>query len=543
MELHHHYFFILLSLAFIASHAANLSPEVYWKVKLPNTPMPRPIKDALHYSEASEGDVHKLRQPWGVGSWYQAANEGDIKKLRQPYGVGIWYQAANEGDVKKLRQPWGVGSWYQAANEGDVKKLRQPWGVGSWYQAANEGDVKKLRQPWGVGSWYQAANEGDANEGDVKKLRQPYGVGIWYQAANEGDVKKLRQPWGVGSWYQAANEGDVKKLRQPWGVGSWYQAANEGDVKKLHQPWGVGSWYQAANEGDVKKLPQPWGVGSWYQAANEGDVKKLRQPYGVGIWYEAANEGQVKKLRQPYGVGSWYNTATKKDVNENLPVTPYFFETDLHQGKKMNLPSLKNYNPAPILPRKVADSIPFSSDKIEEILKHFSIDKDSEGAKMIKKTIKMCEEQAGNGEKKYCATSLESMVDFTSSYLGTNNIIALSTLVEKETPEVQIYTIEEVKEKANGKGVICHKVAYPYAIHYCHSVGSTRTFMVSMVGSDGTKVNAVSECHEDTAPMNPKALPFQLLNVKPGDKPICHFILDDQIALVPSQDATQVSEN
>ncbi|NBG67232.1 BURP domain-containing protein, partial [Acidiluteibacter ferrifornacis] len=116
----------------------------------------------------------------------------------------------------------------------------------------------------------------------------------------------------------------------------------------------------------------------------------------------------------------------------------------------------------------VADSIPFSSDKIEEILNHFSIDKDSEFANMVKKTIKMCEGPAGNGEKKYCATSLESMVDFTTSHLGTNKILAISTEVEKETPEVQTYTIEEVTEKANGKGVICHKVAYPYAVHFCH---------------------------------------------------------------------------
>ncbi|MCD9558472.1 hypothetical protein HAX54_015858 [Datura stramonium] len=197
----------------------------------------------------------------------------------------------------------------------------------------------------------------------------------------------------------------------------------------------------------------------------------------------------------------------------------------------MNLPSLKNNNLAPILPYKVADSISFSSDKIEEILIHFSIDKDSENAKVINKTIKMCEEPAGNGEVKYCATSLESMVDFTLSHLGTNNILAISTEVEKQTPEVQTYTIEEVKEKAKGKGVVCHKVAYPYAVHLCHDVGSTKTFVVSMLGADGTKVNAVSVCHEDTASMNPKALPFQLLNVKPGDKPICHFTLDDQIVL------------
>ncbi|XP_049376627.1 BURP domain-containing protein 17-like [Solanum stenotomum] len=322
MELHHqYYFFTLFSVIFVVSHAANLSPEVYWRVKLPNTPMPTPIKDALHISE---NELHKVRQPWGVFS----------------------------------------------------------------------------------------------------------------------------------SWYQAAPENELHKVRQPWGVFS-----------------------------------------------------------------------------------SWYNDAAKKDLNDNHPMTPYFFETDLHQGKKMNLQSLKNYNPAPILPRKVVDSIAFSSDKIEEILNHFSVDKDSERAKDIKKTIKMCEEPAGNGEVKHCATSLESMVDFTLSHLGTNNIIAISTEVEKETPEVQTYTIEKVEEKANGKGVVCHKVAYPYALHFCHDVGSSRTFMVSMVGADGTKVNAVSVCHEDTASMNPKALPFQLLNVKPGDKPICHFTLDDQIALFPSQNA------
>ncbi|WMV42841.1 hypothetical protein MTR67_036226 [Solanum verrucosum] len=431
MELHHqYYFFTLFSVIFVVSHAANLSPEVYWRVKLPNTPMPTPIKDALHISE-------------------KTAYNGD-------------------GNTK-ISQPWGVGAWYQDAPENELHKVRQPWGVGSWYQAAPENELHKVRQPWGVFSWYQAASE--------------------------NELHKVRQPWGVFSWYQAAPENELHKVRQPWGVGSWYQAAPENELHKVRQPWGVFSWYQAAPENELHKVRQPWGV------------------------------------------FSWYNDAAKKDLNDNHPVTPYFFETDLHQGKKMNLQSLKNYNPAPILPRKVVDSIAFSSDKIEEILNHFSVDKDSERAKDIKKTIKMCEGPAGNGEVKHCATSLESMIDFTLSHLGTNNIIAISTEVEKETPEVQTYTIEKVEEKANGKGVVCHKVAYPYAVHFCHDVGSTRTFMVSMVGADGTKVNAVSVCHEDTASMNPKALPFQLLNVKPGDKPICHFTLDDQIALFPSQNA------
>uniref|UniRef100_A0A3Q7HPG0 Uncharacterized protein n=1 Tax=Solanum lycopersicum TaxID=4081 RepID=A0A3Q7HPG0_SOLLC len=43
MELYHNQYYV-----FTIFSAANLSPEVYWRVKFPNTPMPTPIKDALH---------------------------------------------------------------------------------------------------------------------------------------------------------------------------------------------------------------------------------------------------------------------------------------------------------------------------------------------------------------------------------------------------------------------------------------------------------------------------------------------------------------
>nr|BAP00548.1 BURP domain-containing protein 17-like [Solanum melongena] len=298
----------------------------------------------------------------------------------------------------------------------------------------------------------------------------------------------------------------------------------EDELDKLRQ-WGVYARYDGVPKSELRKLHQPYGVYTWYRGAAEDPVYAR---------YHDASENELHKVHQP----------SLKDHKENHLVMPYFFETHLHQGKQLNLLSLKNNNPAPFLPRKIVDSIPFSSDKIEEIFSYFSVDKDSKPAEMIGKTIKLCEGPAGNGEVKYCATSLESMIEFTLSHVGTNNIIAISTEVEKETPEVQTYTIEKVEEKANGKGVICHKVAYPYAVHYCHDVGSTRVFMVSMVGADGTKVNGVSVCHEDTTPMNPEALPFQLLNVKPGEKPICHFTLDDQIVLFPSPNVLlQVTDN
>ena len=72
---------------------------------------------------------------------------------------------------------------------------------------------------------------------------------------------------------------------------------------------------------------------------------------------------------------------------------------------------------------KVAKSIPFSSDKLLDILNHFSVKEKSVEAKVIKSTIDMCE-TPGTAEK--------SLVDFSISKLG-KNVQVLSTQVPKET--------------------------------------------------------------------------------------------------------------
>lgn len=39
-----------MQLAFVASSHAAISPDVYWKTKLPNTQIPKVIKDLLPHS-------------------------------------------------------------------------------------------------------------------------------------------------------------------------------------------------------------------------------------------------------------------------------------------------------------------------------------------------------------------------------------------------------------------------------------------------------------------------------------------------------------
>ncbi|KAI3683885.1 hypothetical protein L1987_84400 [Smallanthus sonchifolius] len=225
--------------------------------------------------------------------------------------------------------------------------------------------------------------------------------------------------------------------------------------------------------------------------------------------------------------------ASENQLKDNPNVALFFLENDLHQGKEMNLHFTKNNEKSTFLPRKIADSITFSSKNLPQIYQEFSVEPDSVEAEIMKKTLTECENAGIEGEEKYCATSLESMVDFSTTKLG-KNVKAISTEVNaKESTPLQKYKITVAKKLAANKAVVCHKENYAYAVFYCHKTVSTQAYAVSMTGADGTKVNAVVVCHTDTAKWNPKHLAFQVLKVKPGTVPICHFLPEDHVVWVP----------
>ncbi|CAL5431704.1 unnamed protein product [Camellia sinensis] len=222
--------------------------------------------------------------------------------------------------------------------------------------------------------------------------------------------------------------------------------------------------------------------------------------------------------------------ATADQLHDNPNIALFFLENDLKKYTKMTLHFTKTTTSTTFLPRQVAEKIPFSSKKIPQILDYFSVKPNSMEAKTIKQTIKECEEPGIKGEEKYCATSLEAMVDFCRFRLG-KSIQAISTEVKKETP-LQTYTIEGVKKMASDATVVCHKQNYAYTVFYCHKTQTTKAYKVSTVGVDGTKAEAVAVCHTDTLGWNPKHLAFQVLKVKPGTVPICHFLPEDHIVWV-----------
>ncbi|GLT55462.1 hypothetical protein SLA2020_285810 [Shorea laevis] len=159
----------------------------------------------------------------------------------------------------------------------------------------------------------------------------------------------------------------------------------------------------------------------------------------------------------------------------------------------------------------------------------------------MKNTIDECEQPEIQGEDRHCATSLESMIDFSTSKLG-KNVNAISTEVENQTQK-QEYTIEAgAKKMAGEKSVVCHKQNYAHAVFYCHET-KTRAYMVPLEGADGTKAKAAAVCHTDTSAWNPKHAAFRVLRVKQGTFPICHFLPQDHIVWVAKQKASRIDPN
>ncbi|CAN6877249.1 unnamed protein product [Brassica oleracea] len=230
-----------------------------------------------------------------------------------------------------------------------------------------------------------------------------------------------------------------------------------------------------------------------------------------------------------------YNyAASETQLHDDPKAALFFLEKDMVPGKTMNLRfnAEDGYDgKTAFLPRGEAETVPFGSEKFSEILNTFSVKPGSGEAEMMKKTIEECEAKRVGGEEKYCATSLESMVDFSVSKLGKDHVRAVSTEVAEKNAPMQKYRIAAagVKKLSDDKSVVCHKQKYPFAVFYCHKAMMTSVYAVPLEGENGLRAKAVAVCHKNTSAWNPNHLAFKVLKVKPGTVPVCHFLPETHV--------------
>ncbi|KAL6270138.1 hypothetical protein ACE6H2_027049 [Prunus campanulata] len=93
--------------------------------------------------------------------------------------------------------------------------------------------------------------------------------------------------------------------------------------------------------------------------------------------------------------------------------------------------------------------------------------------------LEQCEMKPITGETKFCAISLESMIEFVTKIIGSGvsfNILS-TTHPTTSIAITQNYTIlEEPKEVLASKMGFCHPMAYPYAVFFCHNFDKDTKF-------------------------------------------------------------------
>ena len=225
----------------------------------------------------------------------------------------------------------------------------------------------------------------------------------------------------------------------------------------------------------------------------------------------------------------------------DLSVNLFFHYDDLKIGNKFPLYfPIKDSSKIPhFIPKEEADSIPFSLAHLPQILEFFSFSQDSPQAKAIKDTLESCELPPIKGESKFCATSLESMLDFIGQFFGfgTNFKVLTTTLMKNWTTHLQNYTIlEDPMEISSAHMVGCHPLPYPYALFYCHGQKEShnKLFVISLEGEDGVRIEAIAICHMDTSQWEPDHPSFRVLRIEPGTSPVCHILPQDSLVWVSS---------
>jgi len=231
----------------------------------------------------------------------------------------------------------------------------------------------------------------------------------------------------------------------------------------------------------------------------------------------------------------------------------FFFIQDLQIGNKLQIyfPKRKPLSTSQFLSKPKADSIPFSSKQLPNLLKLFSFSQNSPQAKAMNNTLKECENMAIEGEIKKCATSYESMLEFARGILGLDvqlRVLSTTHLTEQQSPSLnpknsessnkntllQNYTIlERPKQILAPKMVACHTMPYPYVVFYCHYQNSeNKVLKVLLEGENRERVEGLALCHMDTSHWGSSHVSFRVLGIEPGSSHVCHFLPADNLVWV-----------
>ncbi|CAO2207141.1 unnamed protein product [Urochloa humidicola] len=259
-----------------------------------------------------------------------------------------------------------------------------------------------------------------------------------------------------------------------------------------------------------------------YKAPSNGAARDADTPFGYD--YKSPSDGADTPFGYDYKAPGGHRHHTGGDAAVTK-TTVFFHEESVRVGERLRF-HFPAAAPAALglLPRDVADAIPFASASLPSALALLGVAPGSARAAAMAETLRACELPPLAGEAKFCAASLEALVERAAAALGTRDVRTVTSTLPRAGAPPQAYTVRAVRHVDGASFVACHDEPYPYTVYRCHGTGPARAYMVEMVGAGGGAVTVATVCHTDTSRWNPEHVSFKLLGTKPGGAPICHLM-------------------
>ncbi|KAM0917632.1 hypothetical protein ACQ4PT_009122 [Festuca glaucescens] len=542
--------------------AANLETlTTYWEGVLPGVLVPPVIIDLLaqqnglrkigpntekvksepdhrdkrvHIASQAEDDLKEISASYGSQA-HRPEMEENLKEISVSYGLG------GERDTKK--NPTNLKNILAAYRQQKQENLKE---ISVSYGADGVESLKEISVSYGL--------EG---EKDLKEISVSYGVegrdvlkeiSMSYMAEGGEGVKEISMSYGI------------EKNKNPMEAKASYGTERERNVKEISVSYGSGEGKDEHNDVLNQAEEDPNKATMSYGSEQEDDPNKSTMSYGseqeedphkITMSYGSEQKEVPKTISSQHeahmnGQGIHHHHAHSHS-NKRQQADVFFFHDTLRPGSVIT-PTIPPTTSLPrLLPRRVASSIPFSSDRLPDIISMFAPASLSM-TREIRWTLDTCEHpRTLPGQSASCATSLESLADLPPSLLRTRNVRAFSAAdLPVEAPGTRAlrgrYNVTAVR-KVSGESseiVTCHDLTYPYAVYYCHTANPTSAYTVTLTSvEDGAvpkTMEALAVCHLDTSKWSPKNPFFELHNLKPGEVTVCHFLTKLSIIWVPGSE-------
>lgn len=449
-----------------------------------------------------------------------------------PYITG--YISA-QGNTKEVEAPYITGYISTQGTDGR-KEVEKPYITGYISTQGSEGPgTKEVDEAPYITEYISAQGTKSTKDVEAPYITQYGDKGASYitQYVTKEDQNRVEEPYLTS--YETT--GESKEFEAPPYITGYISAKG---TKEVEAPYITG-YISAQGTKGTKEVEAPYITGyiSAQGAKNCKHHKHVHPPSQSGAKHVVS--GEESSMRHQHHDHMHAHSSSPMDHTEALKQGFFTFE-DFYKGNALPLYFPRQDN-SRFLPKETADSIPFSTSQLPHLLQLFSTPSDSRDAKHMAWTLDQCELKPIRGETKFCATSLESMIDFVQKIIGSRvsfNILS-TTHPETSTAITQKYTIlDEPKQVLASKMVFCHPVPYPYAVFFCHHFeNDTKFFKVSLGGENGDKVEAVAVCHMDTSDWDPNHGLFRLLGIKAGaSSPVCHFFPANHLVWIPSSPTT-----